>query len=260
MHLTGFDRFVWAASFGGEIFLLAVLFLRGRASSFPAFTTYIAQSVAATPALYYIFHHLSAAAYRQSFWTWGLMDEVFQLLVFYELAVNVFCPTGVWAPDVRDTFWGVAGACAAVTLMLTLLAHATAPFSIQIFILRSDFFSAALLSELFAAMVLLSSTAGLPWRPHVARIAQGLGAYSMVCVARDIVLNYITFNRHPHIFAEVGYLRSVTYLACEAYWIVMLWQEAPAPRELPESMRAQIYSLHKRVEYDLIRIRAWRKS
>jgi hypothetical protein len=130
----------------------------------------------------------------------------------------------------------------------------------QTFILRSRFFSAALMSELFVGMVVLSSTAGLPWKTHVARIAQGLGAYSIVCVAKDIVLNYVSLDQHLRVDTELTHLRVLTYLGCEAFWIVMLWKEAPAPRDLPPSMRDQIYSLHKRVEYDLIRIRDWRNN
>jgi hypothetical protein len=52
----------------------------------------------------------------------------------------------------------------------------------------------------------------------------------------------------------------LVFLACEAYWIAMLWKKAPEPRELPEAMRAQIYTLQKQVERDLARIRAWRKN
>jgi hypothetical protein len=186
------------------------------------------------------------------------VDEILQLFVVYELAVHVFRPTGVWARDVNKTFIGVVCASTVVALLLTWLAHPAAHLPLQTFILRSNFFSAALMSELFVGMVVLSATAGLPWRTHVARIAQGLGAYSLVCVALDIVINYVSVNRHPHVLAEFADLQTLTYFGCEVFWIVMLWQEAPAPRELPESMRMQIYSLQKRVEYDLIKIRTWR--
>jgi len=97
----------------------------------------------------------------------------------------------VWARDVRTTFAGMVCASVIVALLLTWLAHPSAPFAIQTFILRSNLFSAALMSELFVGMVVLSSIAGLPWKTHVARIAQGFGAYSIFCVAKGIVVNYI---------------------------------------------------------------------
>jgi hypothetical protein len=260
MRLTGFDRFVWAAAFYGDILLLGVLFVRRRAGGFPAFTAYIAENIGTTIVLYFIHNRLSSSAYRVSYWSLSIVDEALQLLVFYELAVHVFRPTGVWARDVRNAFIGVGSASVVLTLLLAWLAQPTAHSAVRTFILRSNFFCAALMSELFVGMVVLSSTAGLPLKTHVARITQGLGAYSIMCVAADIVLNYVSLSQHQFVDGELSHLLILTYLGCEAYWIVMLWQEAPTPRELPESMLTQIYALHKRVEYDLIRIRNWRNK
>jgi hypothetical protein len=166
----------------------------------------------------------------------------------------------VWARDVRRVFVGVACASTLVALLLTWLAHPTAHRQIQTFMLRSNFFYAALMSELFVGMVVLSATAGLPWRTHVARIAQGLGTYSILCVSRDIIVDYVGLSQHRQLYNELSHFRILTYLACEGFWIAMLWQEAPAPRELPESMRAQIYALQKQLEDDLKRIRTWRRK
>jgi len=229
MHLSSFDRFLWAATFCGHILLLLVLFARRRAGLFLTFTSCIVVNAATAIVLYFVLRHLSFTAYRNSYWSLGIVSEILQLFVFCELAVHVFCPTGVWARDVRRTFIGLVCSGCVVALLLTWLAHPTARLAIQTFILRSNFFSAALMSELFVGMVVLSATAGLPWKTHVARIAQGLGAYSLFCVAMDIVLNHIVLSQHALLYAELSHLRSLIYLACEAFWIVMLWQEAPAP-------------------------------
>jgi hypothetical protein len=257
--LSGFDRVVWAASFCGQILLLrGALEFGVRAKTFPAFTTYIVQSIAKAVVLYFVFHHLSQRAYFYSYWSLGTVDEALQLLVFYELARHVFCPTGVWARDVRRTFLGLVCASTLLALLLTWLARPPARSADpDVPDLRSNFFSAALLSELFVGTMVLSVTVGLPWKTHVARIAQGLGAFSLVCVATDIVSSYAGMSRDTHTFNQLGHLQIMTYLACETYWIVTLWQEAPAPRELPEAMRTKIYTLQKQVEYDLMRIRTW---
>lgn len=260
MHLSGFDRFAWATSFVGEAVLLLVLFVRRRSGAFPIFTIYVVEQVAATAVLYLVFYHLSVHAYRYCFWSLSILDEVIQILVLYEIAFHVFCPTGVWARDVRMTFAGMTCASVAVAFLLTWLAHPAAPYPIQTFILRSNFFSAALMSELFVGMVVLSGTVGLPWKTHVARIAQGLGAYSLVCVGLGIISTFVGLSREIRTFADLSHLRSLAWIACEAYWIVMLWMEAPASRELPEGMRVQIYTLQRQVEHDLIRIRAWRRN
>ena len=258
MQLSGFDRFVWAAAFSGHVLLLLVLFIRRRAGSFPAFTAFIAANIGKTVILYLVFSHLSLRAYRGCYWSLNIGTEVLLLFVVYELAAHVFRPTGVWARDVHKTFLGAVGIASAVALLLTCLAQPTTSLAIQTFIVRSDFFSAVLMAELFVSMVVLSSSAGLPWRTHVARIAQGLGAYSIVCVVTTTIVNYVGLSNHVHLYNQFAHLETLTYIGCEVFWIVMLWQEAPAPRELPESMRTQIYVLQKRLEYDLIKFRTWR--
>lgn len=260
MHLSGFDRFVWAAGLCGQLLLLFVIFVRRRARSFPVFVAYVAESVGTTIALYFVFNHFSFAAYRYSYWSLNIFDEILQLFVFFEIAVNVFCPTGVWARDVRKPFVWMVCVSTLVALLLTWLAHPSASLWIQTFIIRSNFFSAALMSELFVGMVVLSSTAGLPWKTHIARIAQGLGAYSIVCVAKGIIVNYVGLSQHAQLYTGLSHLRIVTYLACEAYWIVMLWKEAPALRELPEAVRKKLYTLQKQVEDDLKKMRKWREK
>lgn len=260
MELTGFDRFLWAATSCGQILTLLVLIVRRRARSFPFFTCYVVETICTNVVEYFVFYHLSILAYCYWYWSLGIFDQILLLLVFYELAKHVFCPTGVWARDVRRTFLGVVCASAAVALLLTCLAHPTARIRIETFILRANFFSAALISELLVGMLVLSATAGLPWKTHVARIAQGLGAYSLVCVATSVIANYLISNRRTNLFKQLSHFEILTYLTCEIYWIVTLWQEGPVPRELPESMRIQIYTLQKEVENDLIRVRAWRKN
>jgi hypothetical protein len=260
MQLSGFDLFVWAATFLGHILLLLVLWKRHRAGDFPVFTTLIAANVARSIALYVVLHHLSHRAYFYSYWSMAVVDMVLQLLVFYELAVHVFCPVGVWARDVQKTFIGLVCGSVLVALLLTALASPATRTPVQAVVIRGSFFSATLISELFIGMMALSVTAGLPWKTHVARIAQGLGAYSLVSLVTGAAANYFGVSHDTHIYTALARVSVLTYLMCEAYWIVMLWREAPAPRELPEAMRMQIYSLQKQVEYDLIRIRSWRRS
>jgi hypothetical protein len=260
MHLSGFDRCLWAASFFGEIVLLAVLFVRRRAHSFPAFTTWVAENICSTIVLYIASSHFSIQAYRSSYKYLNLVDACLQLFVVYEVAVHVFRPTGVWARDVLKTFWGVVSLSVASDFFLAWLNHPAVQTPVLSFILRTNFFSALLMSELFVGMIVLASTAGLPWKTHVARVAQGLGTFSISCVAADIVVSSVAVGQHMQLYTALSHLKILTYLGCEVFWIAMLWREAPAPRELPEKMRAQIYTLQRRVEYDLIRIRSWRRS
>jgi hypothetical protein len=202
----------------------------------------------------------SFETYQHYFWSAGILDECLQLFVMYEIAAHVFAPMGQWAADVRRTMITMVGVSAVLSALLSLLASPATRFPIQTFILRSNFFSAVLMSELFVCMVVLSSTVGLPWKTHAARIAQGLGTYSLTCIALDIAKIFVGFQNGKQEFDRLNHIRSFIYLGCEVYWIVMLWADSPAPSELPEAMRIQIYTLQRQVENDLIRIRSWRKN
>jgi hypothetical protein len=122
---------------------------------------------------------------------------------------------------------------------------------------RGNLFSSALQCELLVGMIAFSGMAGLPWKTHVARIAQGLGFYSMVGILTEAGHNVIARGSAP--YQTLSYLRMATYLLCTSYWIVMLWLNAPAPRELPDEMRQRLFTLQNRVAYDLRRLRALRR-
>ena len=125
--------------------------------------------------------------------------------------------------------------------------------------IRGDFFSYALMSELFVGTMILSSTAGLPWRTHVARISQGMGVCSVVSAISQAGINYFGV-KDLRIYATLSQFRIVTYLLCLGYWIVSLWQEAPEPKELPQQMLSLIFTLQRRVDSDLARLKLWRSN
>jgi len=258
MQLTGLDRFLWATGFCCNPLLLLVLFRRDRARSFPIFTTFIAFIFVKTVVLYFIYRFLPGDDYISASRFFLIADEILQFLVLFEIALHVFRPTGVWARDVWKTFAGTACVSVVVALPMAWLAVPSTATPARAIYVRGVFLCAVLMSELFVGMLALSATEGLPWKTHVARIAQGLGAYSIVCVVTDSISNYL--GNEPHVFAVLASLRTTASLVCEGYWIAMLWQEAPAPRELPESMLTQIYALQRQVADDLTRIRDWRRS
>jgi hypothetical protein len=95
----------------------------------------------------------------------------------------------------------------------------------------------------------------LPWKTHVARISQGLGAYSMIDLVIETGHSYFGVGRNTQIYALLSHFRMSAYLICVAYWIVMLWHNAPDQRKLPDSLRGQLIRLQNVVDSDLERIR-----
>jgi hypothetical protein len=103
---------------------------------------------------------------------------------------------------------------------------------VQAVIIRGNLFSAALMSELFAGMVALSVTVGLPWKTHVANIAQGFGIYSIIDVLVEAAHSYFGLGRDTRAYDDLSHARIAVYLACTLYWIIMLWREAPYSRSV----------------------------
>jgi hypothetical protein len=261
MKLSGVEQFLWAGGFVLECLLLAVLFLRRRAASFPAFTFLIVFYVARDIFLFSLAYRFGIKSwpYFLSYWPLAFVDELIQLVVAYELAVQVFCPTGKWARDIRQAFlWLIVASCV-LALALSMVVSPVTVRHYQTFLYRSNLFTSALMSELFVGMMVLSATAGLPWKTHVARIAQGFGAFSILSFALDAVQSYLGRSHGLRPYVVTSDVVKFAYLGCASYWIITLWQEAPAPRELPDAMLMQIYTLQRRVENDLLHIRNWRR-
>jgi hypothetical protein len=260
MHLSAVDRLFWATGSVGQIVLLIVLFSRGRAKQFPIFTTLVASSFLKTSAMYFVYRYCSGRAYYYTYWISGAEDMLLQLGIVYEVASHIFAPLGRWAPDVRSSFIRLIGVSILVDIALTALASPARNGLLETVIVRGTFFSSTLMTELFVGLVVLSATAGFPWRTHVARIAQGLGAYSFVGVLIDTTTSWMGWAHQASTIHALSLVRIGASLVMLAYWIVTLWQEAPEPRRLSGPMRGQIFLLYRQLEYDLGRIRGWRKT
>ena len=259
MHLTGLDFFFWAVSFLGNLGLLFVLWHRRRAKSFPLFTALITLNVVRTIVLYFVLKLGTKENYFYTYWSLALLDTALQLGVVYEIASRVFRPVGVWARDVRDSFIWMVGLSATVALGLSWLASPPARTWRESFVTKGTLFAAALISELFVLMMALSISARLPWKTHVAKIAQGLGAYSLVSLLIETGHSYFGVGREVRAFVFLSHIRIAAYVACVAYWAVMLWRKEQPSREMTQEMRERLFTLQRRVEYDLQDLRSRKK-
>jgi hypothetical protein len=259
MRLTSLDFLLWAAGFVAQLALLFVLWYRRRARAFPYFTALIALNVIRTTVLYFVLHHGTKAHYAYSYWSAAILDVILQLCVVYEVASRVFRPLDVWARDVRSRFVWLVGLSLSVAAGLSWLESPPARNWMQGFATKGNLFTAVLESELFVLMMALSISAGIPWRTHVAKIAQGLGAYSLVSVLFETGHSYFGMSRELPVFILLSHVRMAAYLGCVSYWIVSLWNEERAARTMTEEMRANIFTLQTQVEYHLQDLRSRKK-
>jgi hypothetical protein len=257
MHLSGLDLFFWVASLVGHLTLLLVLWLRKRAAQFPFFTALIAMDVVRTLVLFAVFRLGSKDAYFYTYWSLAILDVVLQLGVFYEIASYVFRPTGSWAQDLRWSLAWLISLSAIIGLALTWLAAPATQTLHQLVAIRGNFFSSVLMSELFVGITAMSVTMGLPWKTHVARIAQGLGTYSIVGFGIEGLHSYFGVAQGTQAYSMLSHVRITAYLVCVSYWIATLAQEAPEPRGMPVPMQRQMLLLQHRVAFQLAHIRGW---
>jgi hypothetical protein len=258
MPLSGLELLLWAVGLLGHSALLYVLIVRHGVRQFPAFTALIVASIVRTVLLFSLFFR-GQNAYAAGYLGMDFVDMSLQLAIVYELAAFVFRPLGRWASDIRSPIAWLAIASILLASGLTWLAVPAANIWERTLIFRAGFFSSALLSELFVGMVVLSVTAGLPWKTHAARIAHGLGAFSIVDVLIEAAhtLHGVWFGLQ--ISDLLTMFRMALYLACLAYWIVTLWQKEPARVQLSAESREHLLQLQARVAYDLSTLRNWRK-
>lgn len=255
MRLTGLDLLFWAAGFVAHLTLLGVLLNRRRFQTFPVFTAFILANIVRTVVLYFVEIHGSTATYFYTFWSLGILDSVLQLVVVYEMYSHTFRPLGEWARDVRGVLPWLVAVTIGVAAGLTWMAAPHARRWMQVVVIKGNFFSSVCMSELFVGMIALSVRTGLPWKTHVARISQGLGAYSMIDVLIETAHSYFGVSRNTHVYTLLSHFRMSAYLFCVSYWIVMLWKNARMPRKLPTGLSAQMLRLQGFADTDLEEIR-----
>jgi hypothetical protein len=254
VHLDSVQFLFWAAGLFAHCVLLVVLWTRHRAETFPFFTMLIAANVLNALVLFEVARHGTKNSYLISYFAFAILDLALQLCVAYELASHVFRPAGTWAPDVRKG--SILLVVVSILIAAGLACMPTPPEKrlLMSILDRGNLFSSALLCELFVGMIAFSVTARLPWKTHVARISQGLGFYSLIGILTEA--GHSVINRSSTLSQGLTLTRMSTYLICISYWIVTLWRDAPAPKELPKEMRRQLFTLQTRLEYDLRKLRA----
>ena len=259
MHLARVDLLYWTAGFLGHFVLFIVLWVRHRAKEFPVFTTWITANLARTVVLFIVSRFGGRAIYYYTYWALATLDTLLQFAIVYEMYSKIFRPLGIWAPDVRKVFLWLLSSSLAVAAAFAMLARPHARLWMQTAVIKGNLFSSVCMTELFVGMVALSVRVGLPWKADVARISQGLGAYSLFGVILEAGNSYFGLDPNVQAYQILSRLRMTVYLCCLAYWAAVLSKPARESREMSLELRDELAKLQARVEYDLQRIRGRRQ-
>ena len=259
MHLTGLDRFYWLAGFGTHIVLFSVLVARRHFRQFPVFTAFVGFSILRTIALYLIQSHGTKLEYFESFWTLAAVDTLLELALILEMYFRTFRPLGRWPTDLGGSLLLIAFSSVAIAAGLTWLSIPRTRYWNQAIVIRGTFFSSALMSELFVAMIVLSVRVGLPWHSYVRKISAGLGVYSIIDFLIEAGHNVLGVGMDTHVYSALSRIRMSAYLVCVLYWIGTLSRSAPTPRRMPERIRGQLMELERLANAGLRSVRSGRQ-
>jgi hypothetical protein len=247
MELDYISTFLWILGFLVDLILLAVLFVRKRTSSFPAFTSLVLLNVVRSTALFLIRKFGTPFEYFYTFWGVAVLDTGIQVAVGYEVATKVFRPAGKWAEDIKTRLLLWCALSLIVAAGITFFQQPVAQAGLGTYILKTNLFFSTLLAELFVVMLVLSSISGLNWKSHVAAIAKGLAIYSFSNILIGAAVTVFGFGDAGHVYDDLQLLRRALNIFCAAYWTVQLWRDAPLPREMTHKMRDQISAIRAAV-------------
>ena len=88
-------------------------------------------------------------------------------------------------------------------------------------------------------------------------LAQGLTAWAFGAMASDLAHIVFGWGRE---FAMLDHFLMFLYLGALVYWIVTFWLPERSRAPVSAEMREYLVALHSRVQYDLDRVNASRKS
>ncbi len=248
MNLTILDNLLWAAGFIGHVALLFVLLVRRRWREFPVFTAMVAYQAMVTAVLFLISRYSSRHAYFLAYWTLAFGDYSLQIAIVFEMARTVLRPTGTWVSDARRAFllWSVAGLVLAGAVAITI--GPPAARGLDLWEVRTTLFTDVLTLEVFLAMTAAANRLGLQWRSHVMALGQGLTAWAVTGLLRDIAHVILGWSKD---FIVYDHITMLVYLGSLVFWIAAFWIPERHRAPLSTDMQDYLLALHRRVQYDL---------
>ncbi len=236
---------LWAASFGMNVLLLAVLVAKKRWRVVPWFTGWILFSILTTAVLYFGRRYGSTALYRGLYWGSAFLDVVLQLAVIVEIAGFVFRRGEAWVGNTRKRLAASAVVVAAVAVVLAFSITPAADSARDALYSRASLFVTILVTGLFMAVMAVSQQAGVSWQNLVIREGLGFLVLNLVSFITDTLHAYWRTAEH---FGDLEHLRIACYIGTLAYWIVVFWLPNKTPSVVDEKTRKALRDLRSELE------------
>lgn len=215
------NNLIWAAGILGHLLLLAILFVRRRATRFPWFTLliifYLVRSVGLVSALHFFGHpaHLFATTILD------FMDILLQCAVLAELMWTALRPLG----GIRRLTLPLLLVISGILIVLRLTPHRHASLRVDLILIH--FLVSVIMVEWAIVLAFLLRPLRFSWRSHVAAISFGFGVYSAALLAGG---GYFITGREMRDYILFSFARVSIYLLILIFWSMSLWFAEPGPK------------------------------
>ena len=225
---------LWIAGIAAETALVVLLFYRRVWRLLPVFCTYCAWVLLCDVGNYSI-RTFYLSSYLTTYLTETIVDSALEFAVVVELAWSILRP-------LRNSL--SRSALIAVAVLIALAWAAIWPFSgvhsvatlspewqIQ---LRVQQTSSILRIVFFLVLAACSQLLSISWRDRELQVATGLGLYSFISLAVEILHTHAAMQHHYRLldqFAAAGYLCSLFY------WVLSFAQQEAQRREFSPQMQ-----------------------
>jgi hypothetical protein len=196
-------------------------------------------------------HHGDKLIYFYGYWTFAVVDAILQILIICEAATAVFRPNKIWAPGSLMSLVALLACGSVSSAIITWLASPATQYVRQFLVIKGSLFSSILISELLVGMIVLAATSNLPLTTDAARIAEGLGVFSLCGMAIQGLQAHFGLANAGGTYIALSRLNVLAYLATLNYWIFAFRKKSVAPRELPDKLREQLLALNSRMATEL---------
>ncbi len=247
MQLSSVGGVLWVASYVGQLLLFFALIRTRQWRSFVFFTAYMGYNLLADPIGYGILHHGSARAYFQEYFVATLLDYALQLLVLFEIGLNVLRPVRRSLP--KQSLWVLAAVCA-VTIPLALWLAPQAAHSgghLAQLLLRVSFGFAIARLLIFAAIAGFAQVLGINWRNHVLQLTTGLAFYGAASILIEFSLNhmqgFVTAAARDAQASALTELQSAAYVSTLVFWTWAFSRNEAPRKEFTPQMEAVLVTI-----------------
>jgi hypothetical protein len=230
------DNTLWIAGIVAEVAVVGLLFYRRVWRLLPVFCVYCVWALL-SDAGNYLIHSFFLSSYLTAYLAETVVDSVLEFGILVELAWSVLRPLRASLPRSALVVVAVLILAVGAAIWPFSSAHAFASMSPELQDLARVQQTASIMRILFFLVLAgCSQMLSIGWRDRELQVATGLGFYSLVSLAVEILHTHGEMQQHYRVlnqFVAAGYLFSLVY------WVVSFAQKEAERREFsPQMQRA----------------------